>query len=174
MRLAAAVDERWVSVANKGVSSVMSFIPIQNATTVPIRSGKTPDVDPARRDTPAPLPLELPRLVMQRASVVAVAFLALLLVLGVVAARSDTRDEIAGALAFARMERQLHALPADDAQALEALRRIGALRHVRLRVTDAQGRVVFGDGEAPRDGPLRWLMRASLGADAGAEEQTVS
>ena len=121
-----------------------------------------------------PLPLELPRLVMRRASVVAIAFLALLLVLGVVAARSDTRDEIAGALAFARMERQLHALPADDAQALEALRRIDALRHVQLRVTDAQGRVLFGDGQTPRDGPLRWLMRATLGADAGVAEQTVS
>jgi two-component system sensor histidine kinase UhpB len=169
VRLVAAVEERWITVANKGVSSVMSFIPARNATTVPIRAGKTPDVK-----APASLPLELPRLVMQRAAVVAVAFLALLLVLGVLATRSDTRDEIAGALAFARMEQQLHALPADDAQALDALRRIDALRHVRLRVTDAQGHLLFGDAEAPRDGPLRWLMRASLGTDAASAEQTVS
>ena len=174
MRLAAAVDERWITVANKGVSSVMSFIPVPDATTVPIRPGKIPELGPARPSAPVPLPLDLPRLVMRRASVVAVIFLALLLVLGVIAARNDTRDEIAGALAFARMEAQLQALPADDALALEALRGMDALRHVRLRVTDAQGHLLFGDGEAPPGGALRWLMRASLGADAAATEQTVS
>ena len=146
----------------------------QNATTVPIPAGKTPDLIPGRSSTPAPVPLELPRLVMRRASVVAVAFLLLLLVLGAIAARSDTRDEIAGALAFARMEQQLHTLPDDDASAIESLRRIGALRHVRLRVTDAEGRVLFGAGEGPHAGPLRWLMRATLGGDAASTEQTVS
>ena len=131
-------------------------------------------MDPGRPDTPAPLPLELPRLVMRRALVVAVAFLLLLLVLGAIAARSDTRDEIAGALAFARMEQQLHALPADDATAVESLRRIGALRHVTLRVTDAAGRVLFGDIAPPHAGPMRWLMRTTLGGDAASTEQTVS
>lgn len=152
----------------------MAFVQTQNATTVPIPTGKTPDLDPGRRDTPAPLPLELPRLVMRRALVVAVAFLLLLLVLGAIAARSDTRDEIAGALAFARMEQQLHALPADDASAVESLRRIGALRHVTLRVTDATGRVLFGDIAPPHAGPMRWLMRTTLGGDAASTEQTVS
>ena len=147
---------------------------VQNATTVPIPAGKTPDLAPARSDTPAPLPLELPRLVMRRALVVAVAFLLLLLVLGAIAARIDTRDEIAGALAFARMEHQLHALPADDASAVDSLRRVGALRHVMLRVTDAQGRVLFGASEPPTVGPMRWLMRATLGRDAELSEQTVS
>ena len=152
----------------------MAFVQTQNATTVPIPTGKTPDLDPGRRDTPAPLPLELPRLVMRRALVVAVAFLLLLLVLGAIAARSDTRDEIAGALAFARMEQRLHALPADDASAVESLRRIGALRHVTLRVTDATGRVLFGDIAPPHAGPMRWLMRTTLGGDAASTEQTVS
>ena len=152
----------------------MAFMPTQNATTVPIPAGKTPDLIPDRSDLPAPPPLELPRLVMRRASVVAVAFLLLLLVLGAIAARSDTRDEIAGALAFARMEQQLHALPADDASAVESLRRIGALRHVTLRVTDAQGRALFGDDEAPHPGPMRWLMRTTLGGGAESTEQTVS
>ena len=131
-------------------------------------------MDPGPADTPVPLPLELPRLVMRRALVVAVAFLLLLLVLGAIAARSDTRDEIAGALAFARMEQQLHALPADDASAVESLRRIGALRHVTLRVTDAAGHVLFGDTAPPHAGPMRWLMRTTLGGDAESSEQTVS
>ena len=152
----------------------MSFVPIQNATTVPIRPGKTPDLMPGPTGASVPAPLELPRLVMRRASVVAVAFLLLLLVLGAIAARGDTRDEIAGALAFARMEQQLHTLPDDDAGAVESLRRIGALRHVRLRVTDADGRVLFGDGEESHGGPMRWLMRATLGGDAASTEQTVS
>ncbi len=152
----------------------MAFIPIQNATTVPIPAGKTPDLNAGRPGTATPPPLELPRLVMRRALVVAVAFLLLLLVLGAIAARSDTRDEIAGALAFARMEQQLHALPADDAGAVESLRRIGALRHVTLRVTDAAGRVLFGDTAPPRAGPMRWLMRTTLGGDAASTEQTVS
>ena len=112
----------------------MAIITIQNATTVPILAGKVPDLIPGRSATPAPVPLELPRLVMRRALVVAVAFLLLLLVLGAIAARSDTRDEIAGALAFARMEQQLHALPADDASAVESLRRVGALRQDRKSV----------------------------------------
>ena len=152
----------------------MAFIPIQDATTVPIPAGKTPDLDPGRRDSPEPLSLELPRLVMRRALVVAVAFLLLLLVLGAIAARSDTREEIAGALAFARMEQQLHTLPADDASAVESLRRIGALRHVTLRVTDASGHVLFGDVAPPHAGPMRWLMRTTLGGDAASTEQTVS
>ena len=52
------------------------------------------------------MPLDLPRLVMRRASVVAVAFLLMLLVLGAIAARSDTRDEIAGALGDAASTEQ--------------------------------------------------------------------
>ena len=149
-------------------------MPTQNATTVPIPAGKTPDLIPSPSDIPAPAPLELPRLVMRRALVVAVVFLLLLLVLGAIAARSDTRDEIAGALAFARLEQQLHALPADDASALDSLRHVGALRHVTLRVTDAGGRVLFGDTEPPHAGPMRWLMRTTLGGDAESSEQTVS
>jgi two-component system sensor histidine kinase UhpB len=176
VRVRAAVDERRITVASKGVSSVVAFMPTQNATTVPIPAGKTPDLIPGRSSAVAPAPLELPRLVMRRASVVALAFLLLLLVLGAIAARIDTRDEIAGALAFARMEQQLHTLPDDDAGAVESLRRVGALRHVRLRVADGEGRVLFGDvdGDGPRDGTMRRLMRATLGGDAASTEQTVS
>ena len=152
----------------------MTFIAASDATTVPIATGKTPDLVPPPPDAPAPAPLELPRLVMRRALVVAGVFLLLLLVLGAIAARSDTRDEIAGALAFARMEQQLHALPADDADALAALRRVGPLRHVTLRVTDPAGRVLLGAAEPPPAGPMRWLMRATLGGDAQSSEQTVS
>ena len=147
---------------------------IKNATTVPIRAGKTPDLLPGRPGTSAPVPLELPRLVMRRALVVAVAFLVLLLMLGAIAARIDTRDEIAGALAFARMERQLHALPDDDAAALASLRGIGEPRHVRLRVLGADGRVLFGAGAASPGGLAGRLERAIFGADTAATEQTVS
>ena len=152
----------------------MEFVQTQNATTVPNRAGKIPDFGPGRPDASAPLPLELPRLVMRRALVVAGVFLLLLLVLGAIAARSDTRDEIAGALAFARMEQQLHALPADDASAIDSLRRIGALRHVTLHVADSEGRVLFGAGEPAHAAPMRWLMRTTLGGDAESTEQTVS
>ena len=98
--------------------------------------------------------MDLPRLVMRRALVVAAAFLVLSLVLGAIAARSDTRDEIAGALAFARMEQRLRELPADDAIALESLRRIGELRHVQLRIVDPDGRILFGN-DAPPPSPRR-------------------
>jgi two-component system sensor histidine kinase UhpB len=170
----AAIDARRITMASKGVSSVMAVMPIQNATTVPIPGGKTPDLIPGRPDAAPPAPLDLPRLVMRRASVVAVAFLLLLLVLGAIAARSDTRDEISGALAFARMEQLLRGLPAGDAAALDALRRLPPLRHVTLRVTDAAGRVLSGASEPPPSGPMRWLMRLTLGGDAESSEQTVS
>ncbi|MEP6505320.1 MAG: histidine kinase [Betaproteobacteria bacterium] len=119
-------------------------------------------------------PLDLPRLVMRLALVVAAAFLALSLALGLVAARRDTQAEISGALALAQMEQQMRALPADDAAALESLRRLGELRHVRLQLVDAEGQVVLGADEPRPAASLRWLMQATLGRNAESARQTVS
>jgi two-component system sensor histidine kinase UhpB len=146
-----------------------------DATAVPISSGNPPEAarrpaapGPARRDRP----LDLPRFVMRGALLVAGAFLLLSLGLGLVAAGGDTRAEVAAALALARVEQRLAALPADDAGALEALRALGTLRHVRLRVADAQGHALF-DTAPPAPGPvLRWLLQRTL-PDVGMG-QTVS
>jgi len=138
-----------------------------DATTVPVATGKTPDLLPAA-------PQDLPRLVMRLALLVAAAFLLLSLVLGLIAARSDTQAEISGALALARMEQQMRELPVDDAVALESLRHLGELRHVRLRLSDEDGRVLLGAVEPPASAPLRWLMHATLGRHAESAQQTVS
>jgi two-component system sensor histidine kinase UhpB len=145
-----------------------------DATTVPVTAGKTPDIVPDAPVARAAAPLDLPRLVMRRALVVAAVFLLLSLALGLVAARRDTQAEISGALAFARVEQQMRELPADDAAALESLRRLGELRHVRLRLADADGRVLFGADEPPPAASVRWLTHATLGRNAESAEQTVS
>ena len=145
-----------------------------DATTVPVATGKTPDLLPAAPTARATAPQDLPRLVMRLALLVAAAFLLLSLVLGLVAARSDTQAEISGALALARMEQQMRELPVDDAVALESLRHVGELRHVRLRLSDRDGRMLLGAEDPPLSAPLRWLMRATLGRHAESAQQTVS
>jgi two-component system sensor histidine kinase UhpB len=130
-------------------------------------AGKTPD-------RVAAVPRDLPRLVMRLALAVAAAFLLLSLALGLVAARRDTQAEISGALALARLEQQMRALPADDTAALASLRRFGELRHVRLQLVDAEGRALSGADEAPPSTSLRWLMQATPGGGAGATRQSVS
>jgi two-component system sensor histidine kinase UhpB len=139
-----------------------------DAMSVPGATGKAPDL-PAGPASAGSLPLDLPRLVMRRALVVAVTFLLLSLVLGWVAARSDTREEIAGALSLARMEQRLRDLPANDGAALASLHDIGALRHVQLRVTDADGRVVYG-----ADAPSHGSTRSTLFGTPAVSGQTVS
>ncbi len=145
-----------------------------DATTVPVTTGKAPDLLPAASTARPTAPQDLPRLVMRLVLHVAAAFLLLSLALGLVAARSDTQAEIAGALALARMEQQMRELPADDAAALESLRHLGELRHVRLQLSDEDGQRVFGANEPPPSAALRWLMRAALGRNAESARQTVS
>jgi two-component system sensor histidine kinase UhpB len=141
------------------------------ATTVPIAAGKTPDLVTAVR---VAAPLDMPRLVMRLALIVAAAFLALSLALGMLAARRDTQAEISGALALAQMEQQMRALATDDADALESLRRLGELRHVRLQLADADGQVILGADEPRPAASLRWLMHATLGRGAESARQSVS
>ncbi len=144
-----------------------------DATTIPAGSGKTPDLLLERPGATA-APLDLPRLVMRRARVVAITFLILALVLGLLAARSDTRDEIDGALSLARMSLRLRDLPADDAQALAALQSSGRLRHVQLRVADADGHALLDTAAPPLPAPLRGLMRATLHSAVAPTGQSVS
>jgi two-component system sensor histidine kinase UhpB len=146
-----------------------------DASTVPLAPGKTPELPAAAPARPARVrPLALTRLVMRRAVVVSLGFLLLSLVLGLLAARTDTQAEIAGALALARMDQRLAALPPDDAAALAALARIGPLRHVELRVADSGGRVLLDTAPPPPVAPLRWLMQLMLRDTGTPVGQTVS
>ena len=128
---------------------------------LPTRTGSA--LAPSAADAHAG-PRDLARLVMRRACVMAGAFLALALVLGGLAARGDTQAEIDAALALARAEQLLRELPPDDALARQALRDVGALRHVELEVVDAGGQVVFERRPAAPPPVLRWAMQAT-GAD---------
>jgi two-component system sensor histidine kinase UhpB len=103
-------------------------------------------------------PLQLPRLVMQRAG--AVALLALLLAMGlsVLRARQDIADETTSALALAGAVQQLQgAAQLDDAAlqaAAQAWQAEGALRHVALSLHDEQGRLRAGPPLPPADAAL--------------------
>jgi two-component system sensor histidine kinase UhpB len=146
-----------------------------DASTVPLAPGKTPEPSPGVPARPARArPLALTRLVMRRAVVVSLGFLLLSLVLGLLAARSDTQAEIAGALALARMDQRLAALPAGDGAALAALARVGPLRHVELRVADGGGRILLDTAAPPPAAPLRWLMQLMLRDTGAPVGQTVS
>jgi two-component system sensor histidine kinase UhpB len=119
-------------------------------------------------------PLDLPRLVMRRARLVAIAFLVLAAALGMLATRHDTRDEIDGALALARLGQRIGDLPADDARALASLQGAGRLRHVRLRITDGNGRALLDTASAPPPAALRWLMSATLHGETVDQAPSVS
>ncbi len=99
-------------------------------------------VDPALNHPP----LQLPRLLMRRTVPVVLGFLALALLVGVLAAQRNAGEEIEGALATARLSRYLGNLPQlSDTQALAVLRQSSELRHLALRVTDSEGQTRLGD-----------------------------
>jgi len=130
------------------------------ATRVPDGSGKTPEIAlPARR------PLDLPRLVMQRAAVIAALGVLLALLLGLAGMRDDVDVELAGARTLAVLAERLAAVPTlPDAQALAALkawRNSGEVRHLHVQVADAGGRALLADGPPARlNAPMRWLVAA--------------
>ncbi len=100
-----------------------------------------PDAGPVAPYTPP----ELPRLMMRRTLPVVLGFLALALVVGVLAAQRDAAEEIDGALATARLSRYLSNLPKlSDQQALAVLSNSSELRHLSLRVTDSSGLTRLG------------------------------
>ncbi|WP_157269205.1 histidine kinase [Azohydromonas aeria] len=117
--------------------------------------GEIPDIPARPADPrPAPLPMELPRLVMRRALAVALGALALSLVLGLLRAREDTRREMEGSLALARAGAALAQIAhQDDAAALAALRELSGLRHLALRLSDADGQPLPGPAAAAPSAP---------------------
>jgi two-component system sensor histidine kinase UhpB len=108
-------------------------------------------------------PRDLTGLVMPRGLAGVAFFLALVMALGGVVARDDTRTEIAAALSLAAAERTLHELSPDDGAARGQLQGIGELRHVALKVTDGQGRILFESPSPAAPALLRWAMRATGG-----------
>lgn len=91
------------------------------------------------------VPLELPRLVMRRSTVVAAAALLLVLLLGLWRIGSDTDDETRAALALATTLLRIvdGTGRGDDADAFAPLRETQDLRHVTLKLLDAQSRAVL-------------------------------
>jgi two-component system, NarL family, sensor histidine kinase UhpB len=85
-------------------------------------------------------PMDLPRLVMRRALAVAVGCLALSVLPGLVRVGEDTRQEMEGSLALARISRELSQLETrDSAAALDSLRAMQGMRHLQLDLWDADG-----------------------------------
>lgn len=117
------------------------------------------------RDTgrTAPAPLDLPRLVMRRASVVAVVALLLALVLGLLRMGQDIDDEVDAAMTLAQLVARLGTLSqADDRIALDSLRAMQAehpLRHLVLQVHAADGALLLGPPVDPQPpAPMATLL----------------
>lgn len=130
--------------------------------TPPAEPARPPAADPAAHAAP---PLDLARLVMRRAGLLALAVLALALVLGLARMAQDIGDEVDAAATLARQLAQLGRLArADDATALAALRALQAQRpprHLLLQVHDAAGRLLL-DAPAPPAAALPWRALLAL------------
>ncbi len=100
----------------------------------------------------AAAPLELPRLVMRRASWVALAALLLALALGLWRSVADIDEETRSAMALATaLTGIVDGAERDEAElqaTLERLRGDEGLRHIRLTLHDAQSRLVFDSAAA--------------------------
>jgi two-component system, NarL family, sensor histidine kinase UhpB len=110
--------------------------------------------------------LDLPRLVMRRAAVVAALGVLLTLVFGLSGMRDDVDTELAGAPTMAVRAERLAMLPVlPDDQAIQDLRQwraSGDLRHLRFQVADSSGRSLLVDEpQAKLTPPMRWLAWAS-------------
>lgn len=119
-------------------------------------------------EPPPTPPLDLPRQVLRRGAVVALAVLALALLLGLARMRSDIAEELDAAMSLATLVAELGASGAhDDRTALERLaeqQRLRAPRHLQLRVHDDQGRLLLGPPpEAPPAPPLGALLALHRG-----------
>jgi two-component system sensor histidine kinase UhpB len=131
----------------------------------------------AAAPAPAAPPLDLPRLVMKRAALVALLALLIGLVLGFARAGRDIKEETGGALALASMLSELsRAAVLGDAElgaAVDRARADGALRHLKLRIVDARGVTRLAPAAQDQDAGtwLRLLMtlQARWQGDAKAE-----
>jgi two-component system sensor histidine kinase UhpB len=108
-------------------------------------------------------PLDLPRLVMRRAAVVALVVLLLALLLGLVRMGDDIEEEVDAAMALAGVMAQLGSLADTDdttaLAALQAVKRDARLRHLLLHVRAADGSLLLAP-PAPEAValPMRWLL----------------
>ncbi len=117
-------------------------------------------------EDPTPIaraPMDLPRLVMRRAAVVALAVLVLALALGLARMGHDIDDEVDAALTLGQLVAGLGSLAqGDDATALDALRRLAAEhppRHLVLSVRDSAGVLLLAPPPLPADPlPLSALL----------------
>jgi two-component system sensor histidine kinase UhpB len=118
---------------------------------------------PPHRASPAPL--DLPRLLMRRAGVVALVVLLLALTAGLARMAYDIADEVDAAVTLAALVARLGSLAqVDDADALDALRQLAVEhppRHLLLRVQDATGRLLLAPPAAPPDGPVLGALLAA-------------
>ena len=116
------------------------------------------------RGGPIPAPLDLPRLLMRRAGVVAAAVLMLALAAGLARMAYDIDDEVDAAVTLATLVARLGSLSqVDDAVALDSLRQLAAdhpPRHLLLRVQDTTGRLLLPPPPAPPDGLLLGALLA--------------
>lgn len=110
------------------------------------------------------MPMELPRVVMRGALVVALGGLLVALLLGLWRARTDMRDELDAAYVLARtmaVVGQVGQRPKTELiDALRALQAEGAApRHLRLRLLDGRGLPLLPEADEPKPhGPLAWLV----------------
>ncbi len=125
------------------------------------------------------LPLELPRLVMRRTALLALAALLAIAALGLLRAGRDIRGETEGAIALAGIVAQLASQGgASDAEVLAALaaaQRERPLRHLSLRVDGADGRALLLPAPEPAvSAPMAWLLVAHRRLFPAAEAQQVT
>lgn len=124
---------------------------------------------------PGPIrrPLDLPRLVMQRAAAMAVLGVLVLLLLGLVRMRDDVDEELQGARTLAQLSALLVGLSAQSDQqarlSLQDWRRTSDVRHLLVRVVDQHGRIVMVAGA---DHQMSTVLRGL--AQAGARMFTAT
>ena len=135
----------------------------------------------ATPDTPANLPMDLPRLLLRRSAALAGAVLALALVLGLLRMRADMDEEFAAAQALAGWMARLGGLATvDGPAALQALaeirRQVDQQRphHLQLLLQDADGQALLPSPAPLADAaPIRlllaWHRWLSPSADAPAQ-----
>ena len=135
--------------------------------------------NPLPNPLPNPRPIDLPRLLMRRASLVAAGVLLLALVLGLQRMQTDIDDEFDAAHTLAQLIArlgQLGSLP--DAPALAALQTLAAAhppRHLLLQVQAADGRLLLAPPALPPSpAPLRWLLVLHRSLLAPAETRAVA
>jgi two-component system sensor histidine kinase UhpB len=137
---------------------------------------------PADRQTQptasASTPRELPRLLMRRSGMLALAGLLLALVLGLLRAESDIDEEVEAAWQLATLMSQLGTLgQVGDSAALatlHGLQREAPLRHLLLQVHDTQGRSLLATRVAPEPAWIQTLLDAHRRLSPGVPPQRVS